>query len=488
MNKPWLEVDIKGFGQMMRAKKKTFVINELAQDAFDENITCCKVGIHWNNGKVQIAVEDDSPEGFKNIEHAYTLFADTYKRRDPTKRGRYNMGDKNVLAICINYGAEISTTTGTIEFHPKKGRIHHWSKKRERGSVFKGTFRATKDEYQELLDHAKKLLPPQSITYIVNDKIVHSKPVFKTFPCTLETVILENDVMKTLKRKTTVNLIKSDGQSYIYEMGIPIMETDCCWHIDVQQKIPLTIDRESVKPSYLQNIYAEVLNQTYDDIENDEVSAGWVRIGFSNSKRINKNAVEGVKKKRYGDKILVRTPNDPIANDDAIAHGFHIVSGSEFSAEEWESIKKHSPIKSTHDKFGKNYEFGDYECIEPTEKQQVMIDFIKKIARDFLGIDNLVVELVEQKIIGNDLADYSTGIFGNTLRIASKSTGISKLTERNLDLIIHELCHHYGHHTEKAYLNKITSLGAQLTFKALYEPSYFDEVIEDNKRENNRML
>ena len=61
---------------------------------------------------VEVTVKDDSPEGFRNITHAYTLFADTYKRRDPTKRGRFNLGEKQVIAICKR--AIVMTTKGEI--------------------------------------------------------------------------------------------------------------------------------------------------------------------------------------------------------------------------------------------------------------------------------------------------------------------------------------------------------------------------------------
>ena len=477
--KSFFEVDVKGLRSLLGEKSKTFLVNELVQNAWDENITKCKLDItQEGRGKVQIRVEDDSPEGFRDITHAYTLFSDTYKRRDTTKRGRFNLGEKLVLAVCFNYGAEISTTKGTIEFHPKKGRINHRTK-REKGTVFTGTFRATKAEYQELMEHVNLLIPPEGITFIVNGSKVVAKPIFKKFNANLATEIYDDETgfMKPTKRNTYVHLLEHDNQSYIYEMGIPIAAIECKWHIDVQQKIPLTLDRSEVKPSYLQDIYAEVLNHTYDDIEDEEASDSWVRDGFSDSKRIEKKAVDTVLKKRFGDKFLAKTPNDPVANDDSLAHGYHNVSGSELSKDEWDSIKKHDGMKSTHEKFGTEYRFGDYDCIEPTEKQRVMIDFIKKIARDFLDINNLKVELVEQDIIGRGrIADYSPG----QLRIASRRIGVSKLTYRNLDLIIHELCHHYGNHTEIGYLREITSLGAQLTFKALDEPRYFDEVKHDD--------
>jgi hypothetical protein len=56
-------------------------------------------------------VEDDAPEGFYDLTHAYTMFARTRKRSSPDKRGRFNLGEKQVLALCRE--ARIVTTKGT---------------------------------------------------------------------------------------------------------------------------------------------------------------------------------------------------------------------------------------------------------------------------------------------------------------------------------------------------------------------------------------
>ena len=51
----------------------------------------------------------------------------------------------------------------------------------------------------------------------------------------------------------------------------------------------------------------------------------------------------------------------------------------------------------------------------------------------------------------------------------------SPIQERTLDLIIHELGHEYGNHTQETYHSALTSMGAQLTRLALNEPKFFDE-------------
>jgi len=58
----------------------------------------CFQAVH--NGRVAtITVADDAPDGFCDMRDAYTLFKETYKRKDPIKRGRFNFGEKQVLAM-----------------------------------------------------------------------------------------------------------------------------------------------------------------------------------------------------------------------------------------------------------------------------------------------------------------------------------------------------------------------------------------------------
>jgi hypothetical protein len=469
--RPWFAVSEKGLKELLTGKKKTFVINELVQNCFDEPIKKCTVDIRWDSGKVSVSVEDDSKEGFRNIEHAYTMFADTYKRSSPIHRGKYNIGEKLVLAICINYGATISTTKGTVEFHPTKGRMHHWSVKREKGSVFTGTFRATKEEYQELIDHAKKLLSPTNVEYYVNGERIQSKIVFKSFKCQLNTEIYDYDIgnWKTVKRETDVHLVESNGQSYIFEMGIPIMPTDCKWHIDVQQRVPLTLDRESIRPSYLQDLYAEVLNNTYNDVKEENASEIWVRTA-TKDERIQKDAVKTIMEKRFGEKYLVATPSNPVANDDAIANGYNLINGGELSGEEWDILREHDLSTSTQDVFGKSPKFVVHFDAK-TPGQEKIKQLAIKIAKEFLGID-IQVDFYSDRGI-KESADYGGRTLSFNLARLPKDF-FDKITWRNLDLIIHELGHEKGMHTEIEYHKCITQLAGILIMKALEDPSFFD--------------
>jgi hypothetical protein len=92
------------------------------------------------NGHSILTVTDDAPKGWENISHAYTLYAESTKTNDPTKRGRFNEGEKAV--VCLNIEAAVKTVSGCIRFEdqtrfrssgaywPNPGRLgrfyQHW--------------------------------------------------------------------------------------------------------------------------------------------------------------------------------------------------------------------------------------------------------------------------------------------------------------------------------------------------------------------------
>ena len=123
MNKNnWYEVDKKGLSQLLGRRSKAFIVIELVQNAWDQNISKVEITLEpiKRKRRYKLVVSDDDPEGFKDITDAFTLFAHSYKKRDPTKRGRFNLGEKLVLAFCDD--AEIITTSGSVIFSMCKRR------------------------------------------------------------------------------------------------------------------------------------------------------------------------------------------------------------------------------------------------------------------------------------------------------------------------------------------------------------------------------
>ena len=461
----WFEVDRKGLAALQAGKPKSYVIRELVQNALDEDIKECIVSIRQSSGIGIISVEDDNPEGFLNLQDAYTLFRHTRKRGNPEQRGRFNLGEKQVFSICSE--AVIETTKGTITFN-EKGR-HKGYKKRESGSKITVTLRMNRKEYEEMLKHIDLYLIPKGVKFSVNGKSLKYKESFKNFSARLATEISgEDNVLRRTARITKVDVYKAGEKSWLLEMGIPVCEIDCNYDINVQQKIPLSIDRETVPESYLKRLYAEVLNATYEDLKDEQSSEVWVRTAMSD-KNVSTEAVKDMVNKRYGDKVVVANPFAPTSLDDAISHAYRVIRGSELSADEWDNIKRDNVIQSSTQAFGKS--FVPAECLpnsEWTEGMKMTAVLAKKIAKHCLDI-NLKVEFLKSK--ATCAADYGN----QTVRFNITRTG-NKCYDKPTDmigLIVHELGHEKGHHTEAPYHEALTKMANELVNVALEDPKWF---------------
>ena len=98
----WFDVDKKGLSQLMADRSAGYVLAELIQNAWDQNITQveCFISPAKTRGWHTVEVVDDDPAGWADISDAYTLFAPSRKKSDPEKRGRFNLGEKLVLSVC----------------------------------------------------------------------------------------------------------------------------------------------------------------------------------------------------------------------------------------------------------------------------------------------------------------------------------------------------------------------------------------------------
>lgn len=464
----WFTVDKNGLRALQEGKPKTFLIRELVQNALDENITRAVVTMNYKSGLATISVEDDSPEGFKDLTDAYTLFKHTDKRKNSNQRGRFNLGEKQVFSICKK--ATIITTKGGLVFD-KDGR-RKLRKKRDAGSIITVEVRMTRDEYSDCYDYCKNLLIPEGIEFVVDGDVprmvVRYRKPYKTLTSALKTEVEKDGAFRLTQRKTQVNIHKPNGQAVLYEMGIPVCEIDCDYSIDVQQKVPLGTDRDKVSPAFQRDLFAEVLNVVHEDINESNASSMWVRTGTT-SDRVGEEAVTAVVRGRFGDDVAVADHSDPRSVDKAISSGYNIVHGGEMSRDEWSNIKKFGAIQKTSDYFGTSWAT-DGRSHKPDEVQKGFAELAKKIARDAMKTTIYVV--FRHSNDSNDIATFGN----NTLTFnVAHLDGYWDLdedglpTQKMVDLLIHELGHRDGTHYESSYHELLTKLGA---FLALKDPSY----------------
>src|SRR5262249_36107890 len=102
-NSQWFSVDKSGLGRQAEEQGKARLVAELIQNGLDEpGVTRIDVTLALvpDEGVADLSVEDDAPSGFADLTHAWTLFAPSAKRDNPELRGRFNIGEKLVLAVC----------------------------------------------------------------------------------------------------------------------------------------------------------------------------------------------------------------------------------------------------------------------------------------------------------------------------------------------------------------------------------------------------
>lgn len=341
MKGKWFEVDRDGLARIAARRNKRFILRELVQNAWDEDTTRVKVEIERPDGArgAVVRVIDDAPDGFKNLTHAYTLFAQSAKVTDATKRGRFNFGEKLVLAISRK--AKITTTTGTVIFDD--GEKRGWSNRRtDVGTIFEALIPMTAAEREELIEDARRMIPPDGKTTTINGEPLEPRVPVATFEHMLSTEVAGDDgMLRHTYRTATLRVYEvRDGETaHLYEMGIPVVETGDRWHVDVGQKIPLNMERDNVSPSYLRDVRVAVANATRDLLTTADANATWGRNALEDY-QCKPETARRLIALRFGDRAVTYDPSDVEANSIAVAKGYTVVHGSQLSADEWARVRE----------------------------------------------------------------------------------------------------------------------------------------------------
>lgn len=478
----WFDVDRRGLSQLIAARGKAMLVHELVQNAWDApGTTRVTITLSRPAGSrnVTIRVEDDSPEGFKNLAHAFTLFAPSDKKTDATARGRFNLGEKLVIAMCDE--ASIETTKGTVVF-TDDGRGSS-RRKRKAGSVFTGSVKLTADEVAEVMDAARRLIPPPGIATTINGEPLAARAPSATFNASLPTELADAEgVMRATERKCEIRVYDPlPGETpSLYEMGIPVVDTGDRWHVEVMQKVPLNMQRDNVRPSYLARLRALVLEHMYPQLSADDANAVWVHDAFKrHGKNLPAEAVCKVLDLRFGDKRVSFDPSDPEANKRAVAAGYVVVHGSQMSRAEWAVVRhldaipaagRVTPSPQPYSASGDPLKILTEDRWTPTMRQ--VVAYAEELGRRLLGKP---IEVV----IVNDI----TWRFAATYGPASPLTlNLGTLGHRWFEgelepinrLLIHEFSHdRVSDHLDTKFADEHARLGARMVELALAEPELF---------------
>jgi hypothetical protein len=478
---PAFVADKKGLEKILARRGKHFAVVELVQNALDEDVTKVEVVLEPNGkrGRHNLRVADDAPEGFADIRHAYTLFAESNKKADPTKMGRFNLGEKLVVAACDN--ATITTTTGCVIFEGDGRR--HGRRKTEAGSVFDGIIRMTQEEAKKTAEVARQVLVPEGVTLTFNGEVIETRQPVARFEATLPTEIADEDgYLRPTRRKTTVSVYEPrEGEvPSLYEVALPVVETGDQWHISIGQKVPLNMDRDNVTPAFLRKVRTLVLNHMADAVPEDAAAASWVGEALGDPD-VADEAVEAILTKRYGGKRVIRDPSDPEANSRAAREGYAIIEPRSHTKEQWENIRRSGAAlpASKVTPSPKPFDIDGHPLlvISPgnwTEDMENVASYAKGLAKKLLG-KSLLVKYVDSRKWGFE-ATYGGGAL--TLNIAAIGKGTLRRgpCEKINELLIHEFAHEYeADHFRSGYHEACCRLGAKMVQVAMDEPDFFLE-------------
>jgi hypothetical protein len=476
-SQPWFVVDKEGLRKTLSRKGKAFAIYELLQNGYDENSTRLEVSLTVpKNGKSILTCIDNAPNGYMDLSNAHTMFGESKKKTDVQKRGRFNVGEKYVLALCDS--ASVTSKTGRIVFKGDGTRSHD-NVNTKTGTEFRGELPLIQEEYNDMVRKVKLVIPP--VTTIFNGVEIPKRKLLHEFSVSLPTEVAdENGILRSRKHSTKVRLYEvPKDKAYLYEMGMPVVSIDCKWSVDIQQKVPLNIERDNVTPAYLKQVLGAIINERGDDISDEEAAAAWVSTAME-SAHVRDEALKKVYHKRFGQGAVLFDGSDIGSNREAVAKGRAVVSRGAVTPELRKKLIKVG-IKKAGDEFSTHHNGPDN--LIPDDKlnaaQRLYKHFIEDVSPHVLNHPLKKVEFAD---------DPDADLYGCTEWLDPKGYTFTvnvahhDVTDwrRNYDLFIHELAHFQvqrNDHLVEGFWRAVSDIGAKLAQVALERPELFPTTI-----------
>jgi hypothetical protein len=485
MSQSWFEVSPKGLRKTLSQKDKFFLITETVSNAWDAE-GCTRVDINLTkpdeHGFSWLTATDNAPKGFTDISHAYMMYAESEKKDKSNKRGRFNAGEKDVIAMSVE--ARLTTVSGQILFN-EDGTRTEGTEKRAVGSELAAKIPLTLEEYEHVIAQAHRLLPPNNCATYVNETHVASRRAAGSFDDTLPTPLADREgFVRNVDRPTKVKLFNPlpGEQAYIYEMGIPIVELgDDIWHVDIQQKVPLSRDRDNVNPAYLRKVRAAVLNAMVGKLTPEETELGWVEAA-AGAPEAKDDTIKKMLGTRFENREMVMpVKSDPGATREAQSQGVVVLDRS-LTGDLRNRVKAlknddgSAFIAPADVKYATNHAHevsGEIPMQQWSHSTREYVAFVERVAPE------LINQRVRVKVIDNDDAmvrgclRWQSGIMLVNLAYHDTENWVE-----NFALFIHEMAHAFVHnndHLANTFYRTVTILGAKLTQLSIERPELFSE-------------
>jgi hypothetical protein len=274
-------------------------------------------------------VSDDGA-GFLDESDVYTLFGPTPKRSNVAVAGRFNAGEKQLIAVAKT--AVVRTGWSTTSFSNdrrtvKKHRTPHV------GTSIECTMRWSVAEAEEVVAAIKRCRPPQGLTVTLNGETLPSvAEAHAVVRVSLPTVLLSEGQMRPTVRKTNVAVLTcpNETEPWLFELGIPVAPIggEFTWGLDVGQKVPLPQSRDTVAQSWLDKCIGRVIEAALLDghqiLNREDADRSYVKAALEHVQA--PEAVDKAVDSIHGEGA-VRRSSDPVANARAELAGHALVSG-----------------------------------------------------------------------------------------------------------------------------------------------------------------
>jgi hypothetical protein len=472
------EVDVTNMRKLMAARPKSFIINELIQNGWDATGTT-RVDVTLTepdaNGHSILTVTDDAPKGWETLSHAYTMYAESSKTNDPTKRGRFNEGEKAV--VCLNIEASVTTVSGQIRF---QGADKRWETDEHTtmGSIFSMKFELSQADYMDICRKALLLIPPKDIATTFNGKEIRKQGATHMFDTRLRTPLNGRNE----PRKCEVRLYECAGKPWLYEMGIPIMElTDDKWSINVMQKVPLGRDRNSVPLTYVNDVRVAIVNKYYSALTKEDATRLSVQAAVAHPKSSDA-AVRANVVQRFGEKFALEDQKDKGANLEFVSQGGVVIQRNDVSSEmkkrlrtlEDETDPSKPFVQKTGDITPTNVKIKLDKIVNPENYDadtKHVVDLATRLAPRLIDRDITVNVINDNESHIAGCFEYIEGVMHINLAYHDTSD-----MEENFELIIHEFAHntlHGNEHLKDVFYKTEEEIAGKLAVLALEEPELF---------------
>ena len=282
----------------------------------------------------------------------------------------------------------------------------------------------------------------------MNKKTVERREAEAVHTAVLQSVITAapGQPLRPTRRRTDIHITGArEGTGWLFEMGIPSQEIELPYDVDVQQKVAMPPNRDTVSEKYLQDIYAEVLNAMHELMREDDFRETWVRNAME-SQRPEPEAVRDTILGRYGEKAVTWSTYTE-ANMQAAEEGYQVIHPRNMSREELKTMREKGGLQSAGEVFGRPKT--PEEILERSPRVDITGDAVKEdFARwvvdlgEHAGKEVKTVFIRDQRLRALATCTMNSERPEMTFNLAFLDDGFFEgRDERQLDLVIHELGH-----------------------------------------------